>query len=166
MWRHTLGLFHRERTHLLDQMHRNAVKSRGPSTAAKSCNSRAISFSSPTNTCDGETSNSQFPITPTPVAVGSVFDYFSKPATIPSAQEAIALTAELSKSYSSDETATTQESADTKSQSHDEAHEGADNALSCANDDDLLCLAASLFERNEEEEDIKDIPSTRRSKTT
>ncbi len=163
MWRHTLGLFHRDRTHLLDQMHRNAVKSRaGPSKATKSCNNaRAISTSSPTSTCDGETNISQFPVTPTPVAVGSVFDYFSKPATNPSGQEAIALTAEFSKSYSSDETATTQESDDTKSQTHDGAHEGSDNTLSCTNDDDLLCLAASLFERNEEEEDIKDIPSTR-----
>lgn len=161
MWRHTLGLFHRGRTHLLDQMHRNAVKWRGPSTAAKLCNPRAISSSSPTDTCDGETRNSQFPVTPTPVAVGSVFDYFSMPATNPSDQEANPLTAEFSQSYSSDETATTLESDDTKSHTNDGVHEGADNTLSCTNDD-LLSLAASLFERNEEEEDINDIPSTRR----
>lgn len=137
-------------------MHRNAVKSRGPSTAAKLCNSRAISSSSPTNKCDGEETNiSQFPVTPTPVAVGSVFDYFSKPATNPSDQEAIALSADFSQSYSSDETASTQESDDTKSQTIDGMHEGADNTLLCTNDD-LLSLAASLFERKEEE----DIPST------
>ncbi len=99
--------------------------------------------------CDGETSISQFPVTPTPVAAGSVFDYFSKPATNPS---------DFSQSCSSDGTATTQESDDTKSQSNDGMHSGAEagNTLSCTNDD-LLCLAASLFERKEE-----DIPSTLR----
>ena len=142
MWQHTLGLFHREKPHLLDQIHRIAIKSRSSSAAAKSCNPHV---SSPTQ---------MSAVTPTPVAVGSVFDYFSKPVDNPSVQEAIDLAADVSQSHSSDETAaataTTQERIDTESQTNDQVHTEADNStLSCTNDD-LLCLAASLFEQKEE----------------
>ena len=144
MWQHTLGLFHREKPHLLDQIHRIAIKSRSSSAAAKSCNPHV---SSPTQ---------MSAVTPTPVAVGSVFDYFSKPVANPSVQEAIDLAADVSQSHSSDETtaatAASQERSDTKSQTSEEVHREADNTttLSCTNDD-LLCLAASLFEQKEDE---------------
>ena len=155
MWRHTLGLFHREKTHLLDQMHRIAIKSRGLSAAAKSCNPRVVT--SPTHLCDSATSPCQFPVTP--VAVGSVFDYFNKPAINPSAQEAD-LAANISQSHSSDETVTTQESFNTKSQTNEGMYTEVDNTLSCTNDD-LLCLAASLFEQNEGQDDIKNTSTIR-----
>ena len=146
MWQHTLGLFHREKPHLLNQIHRIAIKSRGSSAAAKSCNPHV---SSPTQ---------MSAVTPTPVAVGSVFDYFSKPVANPSIQEAMDLAADVSQSHSSDETANAtattqdQERIDTKSQTNDQVlHTGADNStLSCTNDD-LLSLAASLFEQKEDD---------------
>ena len=145
MWQHTLGLFHREKPHLLDQIHRIAIKSRSSSAAAKSCTPGVVSSSTQMSA-----------VTPTPVAVGSVFDYFSKPVANPSVQEAIDLAANVSQSHSSDETAaataTNQEMSDTKSQTNEEVHAETDNTttLSCTNDD-LLCLAASLFEQKEEE---------------
>lgn len=144
MWRHTLGLFHRDKAHLLDQIHRIAIKSRSSSAAAKSCTPGVVSSSTQMSA-----------VTPTPVAVGSVFDYFSKPVANPSVQEAIDLAADISQSHSSDETAAAatanQERSDTKSQTNEEVHTEADNStLSCTNDD-LLSLAASLFEQKEEE---------------
>eukprot|EP00984_Skeletonema_dohrnii_P011056 scaffold4390_cov71-Skeletonema_dohrnii-CCMP3373.AAC.10 len=164
-WRHTCDLFHREKKHLLKQMRRIAVKSRGSSTATMTCDP-PVDFS-PTHMCDSATKTHQSPVNSTPIAVGSVFEYFSKSAINLSIQEAVDLAADFSRSVSndSDETATTQEEDDgTKTQTNEEMmHTEAANTMSCTNDD-LLRLAASIFERKDEEEDHhnKEMPSTLR----
>jgi len=126
---------------------------------------------SPTHMCDSATKTHQSPVNSTPIAVGSVFEYFSKSAINLSIQEAVDLAVDFSQSAvssDSDETAattTTQEEDDgTKTQTNEEMmHTEAANTMSCTNDD-LLCLAASIFERKDEEEDNhnKDMPSTLR----
>jgi len=127
------------------------------------CDPRVVS--SPTHMCDSATKTHQSPVNSTPIAVGSVFEYFSKSAINLSIQEAVDLAADFSRTVSSDETATTQEEDDgTKTQYNEEMmHTEAANTMSCTNDD-LLRLAASIFERKDEEEDNhnKDMPSTLR----
>eukprot|EP00984_Skeletonema_dohrnii_P034469 scaffold33569_cov84-Skeletonema_dohrnii-CCMP3373.AAC.3 len=161
-WRHTCELFHREKKHLLKQMRRIAVKSRGSSTATMTCDPPVDS--SPTHVYDSATKTHQSPVNSTPIAIGSVFEYFSKSAINLSIQEAVDLAADFSRSVSSDETAATQDQEEddgTKTQTNEEMmHTEAANTMSCTNDD-LLCLAASIFERKDEE-DKKDMPSTLR----
>jgi len=116
--------------------------------------------SSPTHVYDSATKTHQSPVNSTPIAVGSVFEYFSKSAINLSIQEAVDLAADFSRSVSSDsdETAATQEEEDgTKTQTNEEMmHTEATNTVSCTNDD-LLRLAASIFERKDEEDESKDI---------
>ena len=139
-------------------MRRIAVKSRGSSTATTKCDP-PVDFS-PTHMCDSETKTHQSSVNSTPIAVGSVFEYFSKSAINLSIQEAVDLAADFSRSVSSDsdETAATQEEEDgTKTQTNEEMmHTEATNTVSCTNDD-LLRLAASIFERKDEEDESKDI---------